>query len=583
MKTISLLLTASLLLAQSEPSPTKEWIEKSNRYAHLLLDIDKKYHPERASAEGLAEFDTKVSVPTLGNDLAERKEVEGALATLKTAARTETDKNVSEDLAIMIKSTELSLRSDDYARENLVPVLNPTRVVYQGIESLLDTQTADARRPAAVLRLKEYVGQTPGFRPITELLQERVEAQMAKPNIIFPSRQRVETELSRNAVIVTGIGELFKQYRLTGWEDSYATLQAKLTNYDAWMRTTVLPKTRSDFREPPKQYALALESYGIDIPPAQLAEMAHLAFTDIQDQMNSVAAKIAVEQHLPSADYRDVMRFLKKDQVTGEAILPLYEGRLKQVEAIIREHRLVTLPTRPCIIRLASAAETAQSPAPHMTPPPFLHNTGQRGSFVLPLNMPSSDGKNTEKYDDFTYDAAAWTLIAHEARPGHELQFDSMVEHGVSLARAHFAFNSTNAEGWGLYSESIILPYMPLEGQLVSLDGRLLRAARAFLDPELQAGKITPEQALIVLTRDVVYSHAFAREEVERYTLRAPGQANSYFYGYTKLIAMRAEAQALLGDKFSALRFHDFLLSQGLLPPDLMRKAVLEEFVPRER
>jgi uncharacterized protein (DUF885 family) len=124
---------------------------------------------------------------------------------------------------------------------------------------------------------------------------------------------------------------------------------------------------------------------------------------------------------------------------------------------------------------------------------------------------------------------------------------------------------------------------MPLEGQLVSLDGRLLRAARAFLDPELQAGKITPEQALIVLTRDVVYSHAFAREEVERYTLRAPGQANSYFYGYTKLIAMRAEAQALLGDKFSALRFHDFLLSQGLLPPDLMRKAVLEEFVPRER
>jgi hypothetical protein len=30
------------------------------------------------------------------------------------------------------------------------------------------------------------------------------------------------------------------------------------------------------------------------------------------------------------------------------------------------------------------------------------------------------------------------------------------------------------------------------------------------------------------------------------------------------------------------MRFHDFLLSQGLLPPDLMRKAVLEEFVPRE-
>ena len=150
------------------------------------------------------------------------------------------------------------------------------------------------------------------------------------------------------------------------------------------------------------------------------------------------------------------------------------------------------------------------------------------------------------------------------------------------LARSLFAFNSTNVEGWGLYSESIVLPYMPPEGQLVSLDYRLLRAARAFLDPELQAGKITPDQARKVLTQDVVSSNGFAREEVERFTLRAPGQANSYFYGYTKLIALRAETQKLLGDKFNALQFHDFLLSQGLLPPDLMRKAVLEEFVPSQ-
>ena len=42
-----------------------------------------------------------------------------------------------------------------------------------------------------------------------------------------------------------------------------------------------------------------------------------------------------------------------------------------------------------------------------------------------------------------------------------------------------------------------------------------------------------------MLEQDVVQSHAFAQEEVERYTYRAPGQANSYFYGYTKLIALR--------------------------------------------
>ncbi|MGI8636159.1 MAG: DUF885 family protein, partial [Segetibacter sp.] len=188
-------------------------------------------------------------------------------------------------------------------------------------------------------------------------------------------------------------------------------------------------------------------------------------------------------------------------------------------------------------------------------------------------------GEKEDKYDDFTFDAASWTIIAHEARPGHEMQFDKMVEEGVSQARALYAFNSTNVEGWGLYSEYITLPYMPIEGQLVSLDYRLLRAARAFLDPELQAGNITQQQALDLLMKDVVQSHAFAKQEVERYTLKAPGQANSYFYGFTKMLALRKDAEKALGDKFSAQRFHDFILSQGILPPALIREAVMKDFI----
>jgi uncharacterized protein (DUF885 family) len=81
----------------------------------------------------------------------------------------------------------------------------------------------------------------------------------------------------------------------------------------------------------------------------------------------------------------------------------------------------------------------------------------------------------------------------------------------------------------------------------------------------------------------VVLSHALATEEVERYTFRAPGQANSYFYGYTKLLALRKDTEAALGKKFDQKKFHDFVLAQGLLPPDLMRKAVMEEFIPSQK
>jgi len=198
--------------------------------------------------------------------------------------------------------------------------------------------------------------------------------------------------------------------------------------------------------------------------------------------------------------------------------------------------------------------------------------------------MPAAVGSaKSEKVDDYAYDAASWTLIAHEARPGHELQFDSMLEHGVSQARVLYAFNSTNVEGWGLYAEYITKPYMPLEGQLISLQFRLLRAARAFLDPELQAGKIQPADAMKVLTEECVFSVPFANQEVERYTFRMPGQANSYFYGYTKLLQLRKDTEAQLGPKFNQKKFHDFILAQGLLPPNLMREAVMEDFISSQK
>jgi uncharacterized protein (DUF885 family) len=401
--------------------------------------------------------------------------------------------------------------------------------------------------------------------------------------VVYPARTEIETELARNNNYIEGIATLLQKYKLTGWDEPYGKLKTQLTDYDAWTRANVLPKARADFRLPPEEYALRLEDYGIDIPPGEVAAMAHQAFSDIQAEMQPIAAQIAKNRNLLSSDYRDVMRELKKQQLVGESILPFYQERLKQIEKIIVDKQIVSLPDRPARIRIATAAETAEQPAPHMSAPPFVHNTGQKGEFVLPLNIPAGPGQTaSEQYDDFTFDAAAWTLTAHEARPGHELQFDSMLEKGVSIARARYAFNSTNVEGWGLYSEYLVKPYMPLEGQLVSLDYRLLRAARAFLDPELQAGKIKPEDAKRVLEQDVVQSPAFAEEEVERYTYRAPGQANSYYYGYTKLIALRKDTEAALGAKFNQQKFHDFILAQGLLPPDLMRKAVMEEFVGKQ-
>ncbi|MGH9662988.1 MAG: DUF885 domain-containing protein, partial [Bryobacteraceae bacterium] len=473
------------------------------------------------------------------------------------------------------------LRSSEAIERHLLPYSNVARIVFFGVKNLLDDQVAPDRRSAAVVRLRKYAGLESGYTPLTAQAETRFREKLHTARLAGPPRVELEEDLRNTAKYVNGIALLFEKYKLQGYQEAFAKLKEQLAAYDRFVRDDAMPRARADFRLPPGLYAINLANTGVDYPPAELTGMAHKAFTEIQTQMQPLAARIAKERHLPSSGYRDVIKALKKEQLSGGEILPHYKKRLAEIEAIIRREHLISLPDRPAIIRLATAAETAAQPAPHMQPPPLIGNHGQRGQFVLPLETGGQGGR-TLKYDDFTFAAASWTLTAHEARPGHELQFDAMVERGVSLARALFAFNSTNVEGWGLYAEWFMLPYMPDDGQLISLQFRLLRAARAFLDPELQEGKITPEQALQVLERDVVCSEAFANEEVQRFTYRMPGQAVSYFDGLTRLLAIRAAAEKALGPRFNVQRFHDFILSQGLLPPNLLRKAVMEDFVPRQ-
>ena len=568
------LLIPGLALAQTQPS----WVARSNQNTQILIDIESKYEPESASEDGVQGLDDRITVLSADRHLKVRADLVQARDQLQAKLAAEKDPLVRQDLEILIQSADRDIRNNDAVYATFLLYHNVGQTIYSGIKSLLDDQVAENRRPAAVVRLKKYTGLEPGFTAMTTMAEARFRDGLATPGLLGPAQQEVEKDLNDTGAYITGIGLLLEKYNQKGYQDALAKLKEQLTEYDAFVRKEVLPKARADFRLPPEIYKMHLENAGVDYTPEELKKVAHAGFIEIQAEMKPIAARIAAARKLPSADYRDVIRELKKEQLGADEILPQYQRRLAEIEDIVRKNRLVTLPARPAIIRLASEAETARQPAPHMVPPPLIDNTGERGQFVLPMGT-SGAGGEALKYDDFTFSAASWTLIAHEARPGHELQFDSMVERGVSQARALYAFNSTNVEGWGLYAEWFMLPYMPDEGKLISLQFRLLRAARAFIDPELQEGRMTPEEAMRVLQDDVCGSKAFATEEVDRFMFRSPGQAVSYYDGFTRLLEIRQAAEKAMGAKFDVQRFHDFILSQGLLPPNLLRKAVMEDFV----
>jgi hypothetical protein len=562
------------------PLPPPVWVVKSNGYAQALLKVLAEFNPEFASQFGLPGYDDKVV--DLEPDVGQRSRA--ALAQARDKLRQDLagtrDPNVREDLEIMIHAADRFIASSKLQDRYMLPYTDIGQTIFQGEFGLLQDQVSAERRPHALARLKCYVGMAPGCTPVTREAEALWTARAGNRKLLGPYKAEVEQNLANTRRYIEGIRKLYAKYKIAGASPALDAMQKQLDDYDAWVKATVLPRARTDARLPEAIYADNLKNVGIDIPPQQLIRQAEKSYMEIQAEMETLAPYVARAEGFKATGYREVIRDLKKQQLDKQSIEPYYENVIAKIEAIIREHHLVTLPRRKMIMRLASEAESAAQPAPHMLPPPLIDNQGERGQFVLPLgNPPAGSGKH-EVYDDFTCKACAWTLTAHEGRPGHELQFSAMVEHGVSLARSLFAFNSVNVEGWALYAEWMMVPYEPPGGQMIALQLRLLRAARAFLDPMLNLGLISRQRAHDILVNDVGISEAFAREELDRFMFRSPGQATAYFYGYSRILELRAHTEIALGDRFNLEQFNDFILAQGLLPPDQLAEAVDRQFIP---
>jgi hypothetical protein len=573
----ALLALPSIALSQGTTNSVPEWVERSNAIAYRVLESGARFVPEFAGQTGVTGYDEEIF--DLGPNLFERQiqNSRDNLAMLEALLETEEDPRVRQDIEIMLASTRDNIEAATINYEHVLPYGNISGLIFAGFRGLLDKQVPLERQQAALVRLRKYTGQAEGYQPLTELAQVRLSERMAVPGLIKPFVGEVQQDLERAPVMIAGLQQIFATSELEGWEADLAVLSEQLTGYNEWVRETILPSTRESAALPRELYELQLKNYGVDASPEELMKIGQVAFMNIRFEMMALAPLVAAEHGFDSSDYREVLRLLKRDQVHGDALMTAYQDTMRKLDVIIEREHLATLPDEPARVRMASAAETAQQPAAHLRVPRLVGNTGEYPEFIVPMIEQKEDG--TWPDSDYAFPAMMWTLSAHEARPGHEMQFTTMLRNGVSTARALFAFNSANVEGWALYAEAIAKPHMPLDGQLYSLQARLLRAARIWLDPMLNLGLTTAAEAKRILMEEVVEDDLNAQTEIDRYTFRSPAQATAYYYGYEKLLGLRAETEMRLKQRFVARDFHDFILAQGLLPPEVLKRAVMEDFV----
>ena len=567
-----LLITTTLSIAGN-----KDWIERSNEIAYKILESNAQFAPEFSGQQGVNGYDEEIF--DLEPNLYERqiKNSEKNLAMIEKLLKKETDPFLLSDFKIMQKNILDEIESNKVNYEKVMPYGNIPGLIFAGFNGLLDKQVPLERQKAALVRLKKYTGEAKGYVPFVEKAKARLQDRMNIKGLILPYKGEVQQDIERAPVMISGLTELFKGTDLSGWEESLELLQSQLTDYTKWVEETILPNTRPDAKLPRELYELGLKNWGVDDSPEELMVTGQVAFMNIRNEMMALAPLVAKQKGYDTTDYREVIKLLKKEQLNGDVLMFEYQAVIAEIDEILKKNNLISVPNEPARVRMATAAETAQQPAAHLDVPRLIGNTGEFPEFIVPMIQQNEDG--SWPHSDYAFSAMMWTLSAHEARPGHEMQFTTMLRGGVSTARAMFAFNSANVEGWALYAESITKPYMPLDGQLISLQARLLRAARIWLDPMLNLGLITPDEAKRILMEDVVEGESNAQNEIERYTYRIPGQATAYYYGYEKLQALRAKTELKLKEKFKDQEFHDFLLAQGLLPPEILAQSVVKYFI----
>jgi prolyl oligopeptidase len=167
-------------------------------------------------------------------------------------------------------------------------------------------------------------------------------------------------------------------------------------------------------------------------------------------------------------------------------------------------------------------------------------------------------------------------LSVHEAMPGHHLQLAIQQEIGDMPNFRRYSGFTAFVEGWGLYSESLgydLGLYKDPYSRFGALTYDMWRAGRLVGDTGIHYKGWTRQQAIDFFKDNAAKTEHDIVNEIDRYIVM-PGQALAYKIGQLKIMSLRANAEAALGDDFDIRAFHDELLGAGALPLDILQQRM---------
>jgi prolyl oligopeptidase len=302
-----------------------------------------------------------------------------------------------------------------------------------------------------------------------------------------------------------------------------------------------------------------------DLTPDEIHEIGLAEVARIRGEMEAVISEVQFD-----GDIAAFNAFLRTDPQfyydTPEALLEGYQAVSKRLDPGLVK-LFGKLPRAPYGVRPIPEEEAPDTTTAYYMRP--AADGSRPGWYYVNLYQPEVRPKFEME-----------VLSVHESVPGHHLQIALAQElTGLPEFRRNGGFTAF-IEGWGLYSERLGYD-MGLYQDPYSRYGQLVydmwRAVRLVVDTGIHYFGWDRQKAIDYFLDNAAKTETDIVNEIDRY-IGWPGQALAYKMGQMKMLELRREAEAALGEAFDIRAFHDHLLGAGAIPLDVL-EARMDEWL----
>ena len=340
-----------------------------------------------------------------------------------------------------------------------------------------------------------------------------------------------------------------------------------------FLREDLLPRSHGEFAIGRETYQRKLAAEEMETAPVEsLLARGWLELGRHRARMTELAERIAPGGGVPAA-----LESLATVSPTETGLVSFVASRLDSIRAWVVRRGLLTPPAHENLKVRETPPHARSLSFASMDSPGVWEQQASEAYYNVTPPEPGWSEEQKRNHLAFFNRWASDVVSIHEALPGHYYQFLALRR---SPSRIRQAFTSGSyTEGWAHYCEQMAIeqgfgggdPRYELAQQWLALQ----RLGRLIVGISLHTKGMTYDEAEKLFREQCWMAPVNASREARRGTMDPTYLV--YTLGKWRILDLRDEVRARLGDRFDLKAFHDALLREGASPLPVVREGVLHD------